>query len=222
MLIKLTTFCRVLLPFRGNRPLLLLLLLLMTIQAAEDVLSTRKKITCSIIGKHLPNDLSVLRRLVRHVIPIRFDKFFGSILINKLPLTDMLVGRVGGPDLILEPSLLAHVVRKVAAGVQARVEPALGRDVGELAVFCCATSTIPTQRHRGVLERTPRVLAVGEELALLFTLVRKLGRGGGMTADTFPVLAGSSKATDVAGVDRRAWGSGWRLMCKFALLVGAV
>jgi hypothetical protein len=46
----------------------------------------------------------------------------------------------------------------------------------KLAVRVCAAGTVPAERHRWVLERALRVLAIGKEFAVLLALVSKTGR----------------------------------------------
>jgi len=119
----------------------------------------------------LADDISLLLDLS----VLSLDELLGTI-IHKLPLTDVLGTLASGPDLILEASLLSVLVREGAVGVETRVEFALGLNMCKLAVRVCAAGTVPAERHRGVLERALRVLAIGKEFAVLLALVSKTGR----------------------------------------------
>lgn len=108
-----------------------------------------------------------------HLI-IWFNQFLRPSILHKLAIADVLALR--SPHLVLEATLLTLFVGEGTVRVQTRVEPALGPDVSELAPFCGAARAVATQWHRRVLERAMRVLAVGKEFAILFTLVRQLSR----------------------------------------------
>lgn len=92
---------------------------------------------------HLTNDISLLLNI--GLLPL--DELFRSLVIHKLSLTGVLCAFTSGPDLVLKATLLTFLVRKSAARVEARVEPALGLDVSEFAVGICAASAVSTERH---------------------------------------------------------------------------
>lgn len=73
-----------------------------------------------------------------------------------------------------------------------------------------------------MFERASSVLAVGEELAVLFALVRKPCGWRGVASDAFAVFAGSTKAANIVDIDRNTRRRSWRLMCEFAVFVCAV
>lgn len=73
-----------------------------------------------------------------------------------------------------------------------------------------------------MFERASSVLAVGEEFAVLFALVRKPCCWRGVASDAFAVFAGSTKAANVVDIDRNTRRRSWRLMCEFAVFVCAV
>lgn len=134
----------------------------------------------------------------------------------------MLLRLVGDPDLVVEGPPLALLVREGAEPVRARVELAGDLEVGELAVRGLALAAIPTRGHGRVPEDAARILAVGEELAVLLALVGDFGRGRRVSANAFAVFTRYAKGADIVGVDGCARGCGRRLVGKLALFVGAV
>ena len=125
------------------------------------------------------------------------------------------------PDLVLETSLLPIVVLEGTGSVEAGVELALGLDMGKLAIWRCAPCAIAAQRHVWVLEGAARVLAVGEELALLLALVGEFLSWRGVATNTFSVLACGSKATHIVDIDGYTRRCSRRLVGEFAVFVGA-
>jgi hypothetical protein len=120
----------------------------------------------------LNDDISLL--LDVSILPL--DELLRDTIINKSSLADMLSALASSPDLILEASLLSILMCKSTIGVETWVELALCLDMCELAVRVCAASAVAAERHRWVLEGALRVLAVGEELAVLLALVCETGR----------------------------------------------
>lgn len=143
------------------------------------------------------------------------------LVVDKLPLADMLLLLVRDPHLVVESTPLALLVREGAEPVGARVELTGSLQVGKLAVRDLALAAVPARRHCRVPEGAVRVLAVGEELAILLALVGDLSRGGRVPADALAVLARHAEGADVAGVDRGAGGRCRGLMGEFAVFVCA-
>lgn len=124
-------------------------------------------IPSSSIHRHLSRQLLILRGIPRHNQLLHL-----LILIHKLPLTNMLPLLARNPHLILKlPPPLPLLMLERTLRIQARVELTHRLDMRKRAPLLRTIRAVATQPRRRVAERTPRVRAVGEELAVLLGVV---------------------------------------------------
>lgn len=134
----------------------------------------------------------------------------------------MLLRTIGDPDFIFKfPSLLTLFMFIWAGGIQTGIELARDLGVSKFAVRGCAVSTVAAQWHCRMFKWTSGICTIREVFAVHFGLVCNLLSWGWMPTSTLPVLASSTKGTNIINIDSCARGCGWRLMCEFAVLVRA-
>jgi len=107
------------------------------------------------------------------------------------------------------------------ARIQTGIKSALRFDMSELAALPRAVGSVPTHRHSRVAERTGGVGAVGEELAVLFGLVRYSLCGRRMSSDTFAVFTGGLEGAMIVHIDGGPRRGGGGLVYKYAICLGA-
>lgn len=91
--------------------------------------------------------------MVSGLAATRDDELLLTLLVDKLPLANVLLVPVRHPDLVFEfPPLLALRMLESACWVQARVELAHGSNVAELAVGGSTIGAVPARWHRWVPE----------------------------------------------------------------------
>lgn len=109
------------------------------------------------------------------ILGSRLNQLLVAILIDKLPLANVLLF-TGYPYLILEfAPLLTFDMLESTSRVQARIELANCLNVGEFAIGCRAVSAISTKC--AVAERASLVCAIRPEFAILFHLMCNLLSG---------------------------------------------
>jgi hypothetical protein len=101
----------------------------------------------------------------------RDDQLLLHVIVDKLPLADMLPLAIFSPDFMIECTLLlTFIVLICAVRVQTRVKFAFDFGVGKMATWAGAFWAVAAERHIRMLERTSRISAIWIELALRVNL----------------------------------------------------